>query len=275
MTVSMTIEDGIGVVVIERPETRNAVDPETARALYRVCRDLDTDADVDVIVLTGAGGTFCSGFDLDAVGGEEASVWLDEVGIPDEWTDPISDPLPSPMGPCRLVLDTPTIAAIEGHAVAGGLELALWCDLRVASEEAVLGVFCRRWGVPLIDGGTVRLPRIVGQGRANDLILTGRPILADEAFGIGLVDRVTVPGNATRAAVDLARSIASFPPLCTRVDLAAARIPGEMLASGLRREWASTAVLSIEGADGAARFSAGAGRGGTFDDQPPDGRAPT
>jgi enoyl-CoA hydratase len=188
----------IGVVWLERPEVRNAVDRPTADALEAAVRDLDADPDVAVGVLTGAGGTFCAGADLHALDDPDRHNRLDRSAR-------------APMGPTRLELATPFIAAIEGHAVAGGLELALWCDLRVVAEDAVLGVFCRRWGVPLIDGGTVRLPRLIGLGRALDLILTGRPVDAEEALAIGLASRVVPAGNAAAAAIGLAEELAALP----------------------------------------------------------------
>jgi enoyl-CoA hydratase len=259
MTVTVTVEERIGVVTIDRPEVRNAVDPDSARRLHRAALDLDRDPAVDAIVLTGSGGTFCSGFDLGALASGTAEPWLEEVDIPGGWNDPVSVPLPSPMGPCRLVLTTPTIAAIEGHAVAGGLELAAWCHLRVAAEDATLGVFCRRWGVPLIDGGTIRLPAIIGRGRACDLILTGRPVDAVEALGMGLVDRICPPGSARDVAIALAREIAGFPGACVRADLVSTHGDPTMLAHALTREWRSTSVLA-EATAGAQRFVDGGSR---------------
>src|SRR4051812_21100233 len=182
MTVHYDTADGIAVVTIDRPQARNAVDGPTAQALADAFRAFDADDSLSVAILTGAQGTFCAGADLKAVGTESGNrVEHDGDG---------------PMGPSRMDLSKPVIAAIEGHAVAGGIELAAWCDLRVAAEDAVLGVFCRRWGVPLIDGGTVRLPRLIGESRAMDLILTGRPVAADEALAIGLVNRVVPTGTA-------------------------------------------------------------------------------
>jgi enoyl-CoA hydratase len=192
------------VVTIDRPERRNAVDAATAAELAEAFRRFDADDGLLVAILTGAGGAFCSGADLKAiVSGHGNRVAIDGDG---------------PMGPTRMELSKPVLAAIEGHAVAGGLELALWCDLRVAARDAVLGVFCRRWGVPLIDGGTVRLPRLVGQGRALDLILTGREVHGDEALAMGLVDRLCEPGLALDHAKALAREIAAHPQRCMRAD---------------------------------------------------------
>ena len=190
-------------VLLDRPAVRNAVDGPTAHTLTEVFREFDEDPTASVAVLHGEGGTFCSGADLKALGTARGN-------------DPAS---PSgPMGPTRLRLSKPVIAAVAGHAEAGGLELALWCDLRVAEEDAVFGVFCRRWGVPLIDGGTVRLPRLIGTSRAMDLILTGRPVPADEALAIGLVNRVVPPGTSRSAAEALALELAALPQLCLRQD---------------------------------------------------------
>ncbi|MHB8330510.1 MAG: crotonase/enoyl-CoA hydratase family protein, partial [Acidimicrobiales bacterium] len=203
-----TATDGtLRVVTICRPERRNAVDAATAAALleaFEAFEAFEADDTVSVAVLTGAGGTFCAGADLKAL------VAGDRRPVPDEG--------PAPMGPTRLELSKPVVAAIEGHAVAGGLELALWCDLRVAATDAVLGVYCRRFGVPLVDGGTVRLPRLVGQSHALDLVLTGRPVGGPEALAMGLVNRLAPPGRALAVAVDLAREIAAFPQTCMRND---------------------------------------------------------
>ena len=204
MTVHVDRLGAVTTVTIDRPELRNAVDRPTAEALAEAFRAFEADQEAAVAVLTGAGGTFCAGADLKAVSsGNGNRVAADGDG---------------PMGPTRMRLSKPVIAAIEGHAVAGGLELALWADLRVAATDAVLGVFCRRWGVPLIDGGTVRLPRLIGQSRAMDLVLTGRPVDAAEALDIGLVNRLAEPGGALAAAVRLAGEIAAFPQTCARQD---------------------------------------------------------
>jgi len=256
----------VRIVTLDRPGARNAVDPGLARELYRAFLDFAGDDGVDVAVLTGSGGAFCAGFDLKSAAGGAGADWIAGLEIPAHWTDPMADPLPGPMGPTRLMLSKPVIAAVEGHAVAGGLELALWCDLRVAAADAVFGVFCRRWGVPLIDGGTVRLPLVVGQGRANDLILTGRGVAADEALAMGLADRMVPPGQALMAAVDLAESLTRFPQATMRADHLSARLPPAELAARLRREWASAGQVLAEGVAGAARFAAGRGRGGRFDD---------
>lgn len=241
----------VWTVTIDRPERKNAVDPETAQALREAFDAFEWDEDACAAVLTGEGGTFCSGFDLTRVA---------DFGP----YDPEGE---GPMGPTRRSLSKPVIAAIEGHAVAGGLELALWCDLRVASETAVFGVYCRRWGVPLIDGGTVRLPRIVGQGRALDMILTGRPVKADEALAWGLADRVAPPLKARQAAEALAREITRFPQLCLRTDRASALRQWSLSAEEALRFEAreGAAPLSAEAVAGAARFAGGLGRGGDFD----------
>lgn len=246
-------KDGpVWTVVINRPEARNAVDPETADALREAFDAFEADEGASAAVLTGAGGTFCAGFDLKRVA---------DVG-------PYDPSARGPMGPSRDTLSKPVIAAVEGHAVAGGLELALWCDLRVAARDAVFGVFCRRWGVPLIDGGTVRLPRLVGQGRALDMILTGRPVGAEEALSWGLADRMVDPGQALAAAQQLARDIAAFPQVCLRADrdsaLAQWSLPLETAL--LREAKGGAAPLRQEAVTGAARFERGAGRGGRFGD---------
>ncbi|HEY1906032.1 MAG TPA: crotonase/enoyl-CoA hydratase family protein [Myxococcaceae bacterium] len=251
MTVKTESQDGILVVTIDRPERRNAVDAATASALASAFRTFDGDPSLSVAILTGAGDTFCAGADLKALAEGEAR--------------PVHPEGDGPMGPTRMRLGKPVIAAIEGHAVAGGLELALWCDLRVASEEAVLGVFCRRFGVPLVDLGTVRLPQIVGLGRAMDLVLTGRPVNAQEAWGMGLVNRVVPASEALRAALELARALAALPQTCLRndrlsmlesLDLGAR----EAMENEVRR--GQRTLASGETSAGAARFQGGAGRHG-------------
>jgi len=244
-------DGAVTTVVIDRAEVRNAVDGATAGALAAAFGEFDADESAHVAVLTGTGGTFCAGADLKS------------VGTPDgNRAEPDGD---GPMGPTRMRLAKPVIAAIEGHAVAGGLELALWCDLRVAAQDAVLGVFCRRWGVPLIDGGTVRLPRLIGLGRALDLILTGRAVGADEALQAGLVNRVVPRGQALTAAQELAAQIAALPQTCLRSDrmsaLESLSLTGEAAMANEFRHGRST--LSQPGmAEGVDRFRAGAGRGG-------------
>lgn len=240
------------VVTINRPERRNAVDAETAGLLRDAFEAFDADDEGHVAVLTGWGGGFCAGYDLHSVAATPPTYDADG---------------PGPMGPTRMLMSKPVIAAVEGHAVAGGLELALWCDLRVASTTAIFGVFCRRWGVPLIDGGTVRLPRIVGQGRALDMVLTGRAVDADEALAIGLANRVVPAGNALAEALRLAAAIGSFPQLCMRADrLSAYRQWDEDIVEALRVEAiGGEAPLNEEGLWGAGRFAGGAGRAGRFD----------
>ena len=251
MSIRIEQDGAVTTVVIDRPGVRNAVDGPTAAALAEAFREFDGDESAHVAVLTGAGGTFCAGADLKAAGGPDGNR-----------TEPGGD---GPMGPTRLRLGKPVIAAIEGHAVAGGLELALWCDLRVAAGDAVLGVFCRRWGVPLIDGGTVRLPRLVGLGRALDMILTGRPVGAEEAMAMGLVNRVVPRGQALAAARQLAAQIAALPQNCLRSDRmsaleAAGMTEADAMASEFRHGMATLAQPGM--AEGVARFRAGAGRGG-------------
>ncbi|MFC9673513.1 MULTISPECIES: crotonase/enoyl-CoA hydratase family protein [unclassified Streptomyces] len=243
----------VTTVVLSRPEVRNAVDGPTAAELAAAFKEFDADESARVAVLWGEGGTFCAGADLKAIGTERGNRVAEEGD--------------GPMGPTRLRLSKPVIAAVSGHAVAGGLELALWCDLRVAEEDAVFGVFCRRWGVPLIDGGTVRLPRLIGESRAMDLILTGRPVPAPEAHAMGLVNRLVPPGRARAEAEELAEQIAGFPQACMRGDRAsvldqAGQDEEAAMAGELRY---GTAVLE-ESLKGAARFASGAGRHGSFTD---------
>ena len=266
MSIQITTEGPVRVIAIDRPAARNAVDPATAQALFDAFLGFEADPDLAVAVLTGTAGSFCAGFDLKSAGSGAADAWMAQLDIPADWDDPAATPLPGPMGPSRLMLSKPVIAAIEGHAVAGGMELAAWCDLRVMAETATTGVFCRRWGVPLIDGGTVRLPRLLGQGRANDLILTGRPVGAAEAQAMGFASRVVPEGQARAAAIALGQELARFPQSCMRADHLSARPAPAELAAALRREWVSAASFAAEGRAGAARFAAGKGRGGDFAD---------
>lgn len=241
------------IVVMDRPDRHNAVDGPMAAELARAFREFE-ESDAAVAVLAGEGPSFCAGADLKSVGtGRSNRVAPDGDG---------------PMGPTRMDLSKPVIAALHGHAVAGGLELALWCDLRVADEGTVLGVFCRRWGVPLIDGGTVRLPRLIGHSRAMDLILTGRPVGADEALSFGLVNRVVPAGTSREAATSLAHDLARMPQTCLRGDRRSARAQwGETEEFAMRRELAiGTSSLAADGLTGAGRFAGGKGRGGSFDD---------
>lgn len=256
MNVTSHTEDRITVITLQRPQVRNAVDGATARALADAFRAFDADPGADVAVFHGANGVFCAGADLKAVASEAGANALQPEGD-------------GPMGPSRMLLGKPVIAAIAGHAVAGGLELALWCDLRVVEESAVLGVFCRRWGVPLIDGGTVRLPRLVGHSRAMDLILTGRPVAAREALQMGLANRVVADGEALSAALALARQLSAFPQGCLRSDRLSAYEQWDLdypaaMANEFRRGMA--VVASRETVEGATRFADGAGRHGRFEE---------
>ena len=243
----------VATITLHRPHCRNAVDGPTAAALREAFERFEADTTLAVAVFTGGGGQFCAGADLAAVGDPARShqVAADGSG-------------PGPMGPTRMAFAKPVIAAVEGHAVAGGLELALMCDLRVAARSAVFGVYCRRWGVPLIDGGTVRLPRLIGQSRALDLVLTGRAVAADEALAIGLANRLVDDGCALAEAQALARQIAAFPQACLRADRASALAQWDWpLDQALQHEGAGGhAALQAEGLAGAARFAAGAGRHG-------------
>lgn len=250
MTVLERSEGPVRIIGIDRPDRRNAVDRATADALAEAFRRFDADDSVSVAVLYGEGGTFCAGADLKAISdGDPNRVAPDGDG---------------PMGPTRMTLSKPVIAAISGHAVAGGLELALWADLRVVDDDAVFGVFCRRWGVPLIDGGTVRLPRLIGESRAMDLVLTGRAVPADEALSIGLANRVVPTGTALPAAIALATEIAAFPQTCMRQDrLSVLEQDGldtdAAIANELRHGMVSLATDTLAGA---SRFAGGAGRHG-------------
>jgi enoyl-CoA hydratase len=255
MTVRTETDGPVFVVTIDRPEARNAVDGPTAARLADAFRTFEADDALAVAVLTGAGGTFCAGADLKSFRTERANV--------------VTDSGDGPMGPSRMVLAKPVLAAVEGYAVAGGLELAIWCDLRVAARDAVFGVFCRRWGVPLIDGGTVRLPRIVGHGRALDMILTGRGVGAEEALAMGLANRVVPKGRARQEAVALAEELCRFPQLCMRADRRAAYEQWSLpLDQALRNEFerGRVAIEAGETRAGASRFAAGHGRSGRFDD---------
>jgi enoyl-CoA hydratase len=252
-TVRYEVDGSIAVVTINRPDVRNAVDGPTAAALADAFRRFDADDALAVAILTGAGGTFCAGADLKGVSeGRGNRVALEGDG---------------PMGPSRMLLSKPVIAAVEGHAVAGGLELALWCDLRVAAHDVVFGVYCRRWGVGRVDGGTIRLPRTIGQSHALDLILTGRGVSGEEARVMGLVNRLSEPGRALDEALTLARQIAAFPPLCMRSDRLSAYEQWSMdiddaLANETRR--GLEVIRSGETLAGASRFVAGEGRHGAF-----------
>jgi len=251
MTVQVEHEGTITIVTIDRPEVRNAVDGPTAELLADAFRAFDADDERSVAILTGAQGTFCSGADLKAVA-EKRGNPVREVGD-------------GPMGPTRMLLSKPVIASVEGHAVAGGLELALWCDMRVAASDAVFGVYCRRWGVPLIDGGTIRLPRLIGHSHALDLILTGRGVSGDEALRMGLANRIVEPGTALDAAITLANELAALPQLCLRNDRRSSYEQwGLELDDALRNEfrYGVEVLASGETLEGATRFAQGAGRHG-------------
>jgi enoyl-CoA hydratase len=251
MTVLVEHDGPVTIVTINRPDVRNAVDGPTAALLADAFRAFDADNGQRVAILTGAGGTFCAGADLKGVAeGRGNAVREDGDG---------------PMGPTRMLLGKPVIAAVEGFAVAGGLELAVWCDLRVAAHDAVFGVYCRRWGVPLVDGGTIRLPRLIGQSHALDLILTGRGVSGDEAVQMGLVNRSVEPGTARDAALALAHDLAALPQICLRHDrLSAYEQWNHSLADALVVEYhhGIEVVRSGETAEGATRFAHGAGRHG-------------
>lgn len=257
MTVHTEARGPVLIVTIDRPEVRNAVDRPTAEALAEAFRSFEADDALAAAVLTGAEGHFCAGADLKAMANDpERANRIDTEGD-------------GPMGPTRMQLDKPVVAAIEGYAVAGGLELALWCDLRVAGQGATLGFFDRRWGVPLIDGGTIRITRLIGQSRAMDLLLTGRGVDATEAHDIGLVNRVVHEGGALEAAVEVATDIARFPQAVMRADRRSAIAQwGLPLEDAMRREfdWGISAAMTGETQRGAERFAGGKGRHGTFDD---------
>ena len=255
-------EGAITTIVLSRPERRNAVDGPMARELRRAFHAFEDDDSQSVAVLWGEHGVFCAGADLTAVNDPARIHDLDADGGGD-----------GPMGPSRMILSKPLIAAVAGYAVAGGLELALLADMRIAEESATFGVFCRRWGVPLIDGGTVRLPRIVGMGRAMDMILTGRPVGAEEALAMGLANRVVPDGQSRAAAEALAREIAAFPQACMRADRRSAYAQWDLpLSEALRQEGrGSTPIVAEEGKAGALRFERGEGRHGRFPQDPQGG----
>lgn len=262
MTVRVEKNGAVWTVIHSRPEARNAMDPESARVLYDVFRSFDADDNASVAVFWGEGGAFCAGWDLKHAASLAGAGALDPYDFPDSGTPPMAA-----MGPSRLDLSKPVIAAVAGPAVAGGMELAIWADIRVMEDTAFMGVYCRRWGIPLIDGGTVRLPRLVGEGRAMDLILTGRRVDADEALQIGLCEYVVPTGEARAKAEALADDIARFPQSCVRADRRSSREQaGLSLRDGLRQEWRGSKVEVTRGIEGAARFASGKGRGGDFSD---------
>lgn len=249
MTVRVEKNGAVTTVILDRPHARNAVDGPTAMELHAAFDAFDKDDSASVAVLWGDNGTFCAGADLKSIGTPQSN--------------PVHRTGPAPMGPSRMVLSKPVIAAVSGYAVAGGLELALWCDLRVVEQDAVMGVFCRRWGVPLIDGGTVRLPRLIGHSRAMDLILTGRAVDADEAHAIGLANRVVPKGQARQHAEALAAELAQWPQQCMRSDrMSLLSQWGMSEADAMDVEFGSLSRVAAESLEGAARFSAGAGRHG-------------
>lgn len=268
MSVLVEKKGPVTFIVINRPEVRNAVNREAADALYEAFRAFDADAEARVAVFAGIGNSFCAGWDLAYANSlQDGAAFKTEIVDALGFRDRGEAQPRSPMGPCRLNLSKPVIAAIEGPAVAGGMELALWANIRVMAEDAYFGVYCRRWGIPLLDGGTVRLPRLVGHGRALDMILTGRPVDAEEALSFGLVDRVVDPGTAREAAERLAREIARFPQRCLRADRASAYRQWDVdLVEALKFEGrGGVPVLRDEASAGAARFAAGYGRGGDFE----------
>ncbi len=268
MTVRIEKDGPVWTVIHDRPEARNAMDPGSADALTEAFLRFDADDSASVAVFYGAGGAFCAGWDLKFVSSLNADSPLGELDIPPAKGRGNGGEIPrGPLGPSRLELDKPVIAAVAGPAVAGGMELALWCDFRVMQEDAYFGVYCRRWGVPLIDGGTVRLPRIVGQGRALEIILTGRKVPAEECLRIGLCEYVVPNGSVREKAEDLARQIARFPQVCVRADRRSAiRSHGLPVRDALIQEWYNgREALSTDGIAGAARFRDGLGRHGDFD----------
>jgi enoyl-CoA hydratase len=249
--VNIESDGRVTIVTIDRPDVRNAVDGPTAARLADAFRAFDADEGHDIAILTGAGGTFCAGADLKAVARGEGN--------------PVTPDGDGPMGPTRMMLSKPVIAAVEGHAVAGGLELAIWCDLRVAARDAVFGVYCRRWGVPLIDGGTIRLPRLIGHAHALDLILTGRGVGGDEALRMGLANRLAEPGHALEEARQLAHALAELPQRCMREDRLSSYEQWDVpIADALRGELehGMRVLRAGDAREGAARFAAGAGRHG-------------
>jgi enoyl-CoA hydratase len=263
MSVSVEKSGPVTTVIMERPNSRNAVDPATADALVVAFESFNRDPDARVAVFFGSHGTFCAGWDLKygaSLAGKDVRA---ELAL--DFPQGSAPPPRGPMGPSRLELDKPVIAAVAGAAVAGGMELALWCDMRVMEEDAYFGVYCRRWGVPLVDGGTVRLPRIVGMGRAMDLILTGRKCPADEALRIGLCERVVPRGSARQEAEKIAHEIARFPQGAVRADRRSAyETHGLSVREAMKLEWLNGMPTMVEAVGGAARFAGGLGRGGDF-----------
>lgn len=265
MSIEVGHDGATTIVRINRAEARNAVNPEMAEQLFQAFVAFERDDSQRVAILTGVDGAFCAGFDLKHAAGSVGEDWFADMGLAAGFDGRNDNPRKGPMGPTRLSLSKPVIAAISGPAVAGGMELALWCDMRVMEQSAYMGVYCRRWGVPLIDGGTVRLPRIVGHGRAMDLILTGRQVEADECLSIGLANRLCADGSALSTALDLAAQLAKFPQQCMLADRASAIAQWSLdPAAALVNEWKSADAFRKEGASGAARFASGKGRSGDF-----------
>ena len=266
MSVRIEKDGPVWTVIHSRPEARNAMDPESATALFEAFQSFDADDTASVAVFWGEGGAFCAGWDLKHAASLAGAEALDPFDFPDEGETPQESGMAA-MGPSRLELSKPVIAAVSGPAVAGGMELALWCDIRVMEETAFMGVYCRRWGIPLIDGGTLRLPRLVGEGRAMDLILTGRRVDADEALRIGLSEYVVPEGDARAKAEALAHDIARFPQSCMRADRRSVRTQhGLPMRDALRQEWRGSKTEVTKGVEGATRFASGKGRGGDFSD---------
>ena len=260
MSVRIEKDGPVWTVIHSRAQARNAMDPESAKALFEAFQSFDADDTASVAVFWGEGGAFCAGWDLKHAASLAWAEALDPFDFPDEGEPPMAA-----MGPSRLELSKPVIAAVAGPAVAGGIELALWCDIRVMEETAFMGVYCRRWGIPLIDGGTVRLPRLVGEGRAMDLILTGRRVDAEEALRIGLCEYVVPEGDAHAQAEALAQGIARFPQSCMRADRRSVREQhGLPMREALRQEWRGSKAEVTKGIEGATRFASGKGRGGDF-----------
>ena len=263
MSVRIEKSGSVWTVIHSRPEARNAMDPISADALVAAFEQFDKDEGANVAVFWGEGGAFCAGWDLKAVSSLDQSDPVGNINFPKDGGKAPRGPL----GPSRLEMSKPVIAAVEGPAVAGGMELAMWCDVRVMAESAYFGVYCRRWGVPLIDGGTVRLPRLVGQGKALEIIMTGRKVTAEESYRIGLAEKVVPHGKAREAAEAMAQEIARFPQECMRSDrLSVYRAYGKTVRQGLESEWATSAgMVKVEGIAGATRFAKGKGRHGDFE----------
>lgn len=267
MAVRIEKQEWVWTVIHARPEARNGMDPDSAQALTDAFLDFEHDPDARVAVFWGEGGAFCAGWDLKYAASLRDREKFQKEIVEDLAFPPGANPAPrGPLGPSRLELSKPVIGAIEGPAVAGGMELALWCDVRIMAETAYLGVYCRRWGITLLDGGTVRLPRLVGQGKALEIAMTGRKVPAEECYRIGLCEKIVPDGETRSAAEDMAHEIARFPQAAVRADRASIiETRGMPVRDALRHEWANglNAVIR-EGVDGAARFAGGAGRHGDF-----------